>query len=52
MFINAEASPRCYGEASVLCSGSVSSHTLARVPRGGRFSLLAGLLEVGQLLFQ
>lgn len=47
-----EASPRCGGEASVLCSGSVSSHTLARVPRGGRTSLLAGLLEAGQLLFQ
>ena len=47
-----EASPRCGGEASVLCSGSVLSRTLARVPSGGRSSLLAGVSEVCQLLFQ
>lgn len=48
----AEASPRNCGDASVGPSGSVLSHALARMPSGSRSSLLAGLLEAGQLLFQ
>ena len=49
-YLIAEASPRCGGEASVVCS--VSSHALARVTSGGGSSQLAGVLETGQLLFQ